>query len=113
MKLSIRPVSVLVALLALPAAAVARFVPPLATVHIVNFAFEPRTLTVRVGQRITFVNDDGEAHTVTADDNSFDSAGLDAHESWQHSFDKPGTYAYFCALHPHMRGTIVVTASQP
>jgi plastocyanin len=57
------------------------------------------------------VNDDGEAHAVTAVDKSFDSAGLDSGDACTHSFTKPGTYAYFCALHPYMKGVIVVRAT--
>jgi len=79
-----------------------------ATVHIKNFAFVPATLTVSAGSVVRFVNDDGEAHTVTADDRSFDSSGLDGGNAWTYRFAKPGKYAYFCALHPYMKGTVVV-----
>jgi plastocyanin len=80
-------------------------------VHIANFAFKPPSITVAAGQSVTFVNDDEEPHTVTAVDKSFDSQGLDLHANWQHAFTKPGTYAFFCSLHPYMKGTIVVTSS--
>jgi plastocyanin len=79
-------------------------------VHISNFAFKPPSITVAAGQRVTFVNDDEEPHTVTAAGKTFDSEGLDLHGSWQHVFTKPGTYAYICSLHPFMKGTVVVTA---
>jgi plastocyanin len=79
-----------------------------AVVHIANYAFTPPTLTVAAGERVTFVNDDQEPHTATAVDKSFDSEGLDFHKTWSHVFSKPGTYAYFCQLHPQMKGTIVV-----
>lgn len=79
------------------------------TVHIKNFAFVPAKLTVPAGSTVRFVNDDTEAHTVTANDKSFDSAGLDAGEAWSHRFATVGTFAYFCAVHPYMHGTIVVT----
>ncbi|HTU81119.1 MAG TPA: cupredoxin family copper-binding protein [Candidatus Acidoferrales bacterium] len=82
--------------------------PVAATVHVRNFAFSPATVTVRAGDRVTFVNDDDEAHTVTAVDKSFDSQGLDAGDTWSHTFDEPGTYPYFCALHPYMRGEVIV-----
>ncbi len=79
-----------------------------ATIHMRNFAFIPKTLTVAAGTSVTVINDDDEAHTVSAIDKSFDSAGLDAHESWSHVFTKIGTYAYLCELHPYMKGVIVV-----
>ncbi len=79
-----------------------------AMIHMRGFAFVPRSLTVVRGTKVTIVNDDDDAHTATATDASFDSAGLDAHESWSHVFTKPGTYAYFCALHPYMKGVVIV-----
>ncbi len=82
------------------------------TVHIKNFAFEPTPLTVHVGDSVTFVNDDDEAHTVTASDKSFDSEGLDGAGSWQHVFAKAGTYHYFCELHPYMKAIVVVLPSK-
>lgn len=103
---------ILRALAALPVLAVATIAaapaPATAVVHISNFAFSPPTLTVAAGTRVTFVNDDEEPHTATAVDKSFDSEALDLHQSWQHAFAAPGRYAYFCELHPHMRGTVVV-----
>ena len=83
------------------------------TVRIVNFAYTPVALHVRAGDRVTFVNTDDDAHTVTADDTSFDSAGLDTNGSWQHVFARVGTYHYFCALHPYMKGTIDVRPAAP
>lgn len=82
-----------------------------ATVHIKNFAFVPASLTVAPGTAVTFVNDDDEPHTVTAVDKSFDSEGLDTHQTWTHAFAKAGTYAYFCEMHPYMHGTVVVKAA--
>ena len=77
-------------------------------VHMRDFTFAPRTLRVAAGTVVTFVNDDSEAHTARASDGSFSSGGLDYHDSWRHAFAKPGTFAYFCELHPYMKGTIVV-----
>jgi plastocyanin len=82
------------------------------TVHISDFAFKPSTLNVHPGDTVVFVNDDGDAHTVTASDKSFDSAGLDTHDQFKHTFTAPGSYAYFCALHPYMKGVIVVHARE-
>jgi len=92
-----------------PAVAVAA-TQPAVTVHIANFAFKPSVVTIAAGTTVTFVNDDAEPHTATAMDKSFDSEGLDLHQSWKHSFTKPGTYAYFCEMHPYMKGKIFVTA---
>jgi plastocyanin len=80
------------------------------TVHIKNFAYAPVKLTVAAGTTVRFVNDDDEAHTVTAVGKGFDSGGLDTGDAFVHRFSTAGTYAYFCALHPYMKGTIVVTA---
>jgi plastocyanin len=87
--------------------------PPAATVTIADFAFKPATVTIHAGQSVLWVNKDSDAHTATAADKSFDSGGLDTNEHWQHTFTKPGRYAYICALHPYMKGTIVVTAAAP
>jgi plastocyanin len=82
--------------------------PAVAAVHIKNFKYDPATITVHAGDRVTFVNDDDEAHTVTASDKAFDSEGLDGSGTWQHVFAKSGTFHYFCELHPYMKATVVV-----
>ncbi len=79
------------------------------TVNIANFKYEPASLQVALGETIQFVNQDEEPHTVTAKDVSFDSKALDTKEAWTHKFDRPGTFPYFCAIHPYMKGTIIVT----
>jgi plastocyanin len=81
---------------------------PAAVVHVKDFAYHAVRVSVHVGDTVKFVNDDGDAHTVTASDKTFDSGGLDTGESWSRTFTKPGTYAYFCALHPYMKGIVVV-----
>ena len=81
---------------------------PATTVHIRGFAFVPAVLHVVTGTVVRFVNDDSEAHTVTASDKSFDSGGLDTGDAWTHAFSKVGTFSYFCALHPYMKGSVVV-----
>jgi plastocyanin len=81
---------------------------PISTIHIRDFAFVPTTVTIRAGQTVRFVQDDAAAHTVTAVDKSFDSGNLDKGKSWTHTFDTAGTYAYLCAYHPTMRGTVIV-----
>lgn len=82
-----------------------------ATIAISDFKFKPATLTVTAGQSVRFVNRDQEAHTVTATDNGFDSAGLDTGGTWTHTFTRPGRYTYYCELHPYMKGTIIVVAA--
>ena len=95
---------------ALVLAALAALAAQTPTVTIDDFAYKPATLTVRAGTTVRFVNRDGEAHTVTGPGGVFDSGGLDTAGVWTHRFDKPGRYRYFCALHPYMKGTIVVIA---
>ena len=82
--------------------------PSVLTVHIRQFMFRPMSATIHAGDRVTFVNDDSEAHTATSTDKSFDSEGLDSGASWQHAFARAGTVTYFCELHPYMKATIVV-----
>jgi len=78
------------------------------TVHIRDDAFVPATLTIHAGEAVTFVNDDDDAHTATADDGGWDSEGLSQKQRWTHVFAKAGTVAYHCTVHPMMHGTIVV-----
>jgi plastocyanin len=81
-----------------------------ATVTIDNFAFAPAMLTVAPGTKVTWANKDEEPHTVTSADGGkiFKSDALDTDDKFSFTFDKPGTYKYFCSIHPHMVGTIVV-----
>ena len=80
------------------------------TVTISNFAFSPAILEVAPGAKVTWANSDEEPHTVTSADAgaTFKSAALDTNDKFSFTFDKPGTYKYFCSIHPHMVGTIVV-----
>ncbi len=82
-----------------------------ALVTIDNFSFTPATLTVPKGTKITWTNRDDIPHTVTsaATPRLFHSGPLDTGDSFSFTFDAPGTYKYFCALHPHMQGTVVAT----
>ncbi|HZT13663.1 MAG TPA: cupredoxin domain-containing protein [Candidatus Baltobacteraceae bacterium] len=79
------------------------------TVHVKDFAYSPSTLRIHTGDSVTFVNDDDEAHTATAADKSFDSAGLDTHDTWTHRFTRSGKFAYICTLHPWMKGVVIVS----
>ncbi|BAN25465.1 cupredoxin domain-containing protein [Caballeronia insecticola] len=78
------------------------------TISIDNFAFSQQAITVPVGTKVTWVNHDDMLHTVADEGKSFKSDPLDSGDSFSHVFDKPGTYKYFCSLHPHMTGTVVV-----
>ncbi len=79
-------------------------------VMIDNFSFSPAQLTVAVGTRVTWINRDDIPHTVTeaATPRALKSPPLDTGESFAFTFDKPGAYAYFCSLHPHMQGSVIV-----
>jgi plastocyanin len=79
-------------------------------INIDNFRFSPRELTVTAGTTVTWVNNDDVPHTATssAKPRSFDSKTLDTDGKFSHVFTTPGTYDYFCAVHPHMTGRIIV-----
>ncbi len=77
-------------------------------VKIDNFSFTPPSLTVQVGTTVTWVNKDDVPHTVTSADKKFKSPALDTDERFSFTFSAPGTYNYFCSVHPHMTGKIIV-----
>jgi plastocyanin len=79
-----------------------------AEVKIDNFSFGPATLTVAVGTTVTWTNRDDIPHTVVSDDKVFKSKVLDTDEKFSFTFTKPGTYPYFCSVHPKMTGKVVV-----
>jgi plastocyanin len=79
-----------------------------AEVKIDNFVFSPERLTVKAGTTVTWINHDDIPHTVAAKARAFKSKVMDTDESFSFTFSTPGEYAYFCSLHPHMTGTIVV-----
>ncbi len=79
------------------------------TVSISNFTFKPSDLHVKVGTKVTFKNDDDIPHRVAATDGSFYSKALDTDDVASFTFSKTGTFPYFCTLHPHMQGKIIVT----
>ena len=80
------------------------------SVRIANFAFSPAVATVPAGTAVTWTNTDEDPHAVVANDHSFRSPALDTDDKYSFTFTKPGDYAYFCSLHPHMIGRIVVKA---
>ena len=79
-----------------------------ATVGIDKFLFAPAALTVRPGATVTFENHDSTVHSVVGVGGFFRSKALDTDDKFSFTFDKPGEYAYFCGLHPFMKGKIVV-----
>jgi plastocyanin len=88
---------------------VARAQDPASTVSIDNFTFTPQTLTVKPGTTVTWTNKDDIPHGVASANNTFSkSKALDTDDSYSFTFTTPGTYQYFCYIHPHMTGTIVV-----
>jgi plastocyanin len=79
-----------------------------AEVRIDNFTFVPQTLTVAVGTTVTWTNHDDIPHTVTSTDGVFKSKVRDTDEQFSYTFDKAGTYPYYCSIHPKMTGQVVV-----
>ncbi|KAB0494522.1 cupredoxin domain-containing protein [Pseudomonas vancouverensis] len=78
-------------------------------IDIKEFMYGPKDLTVAVGTRVTWVNDDEVPHTVAETHKAFRSGALDTNDRFSWVFNTPGEYEYFCALHPQMTGKIVVT----
>jgi plastocyanin len=81
---------------------------PTVNVKIDNFSFTPATLTVKAGTQITWTNADDIPHTVVSDSQEFKSKVLDTNETFTFTPSKPGTYSYFCSIHPKMTGKVVV-----
>src|ERR1700689_4581388 len=77
-------------------------------VKIDNFSFGPAAITVAAGTTVTWTNRDDIPHTVVSDDKVFKSKVLDTDEKFSYTFAKPGTYPYFCSVHPKMTGKVVV-----
>jgi plastocyanin len=75
-----------------------------------GFTFTPERIVVKPGSTITWVNDDDSPHTVVSSSKLFKSKTLDTTDKFSFTFTTPGAYEYFCSLHPHMTGTIVVEA---
>ena len=85
---------------------------PASAVSIDNFTFTPQSMTVKAGTTVTWTNKDDIPHGVAWTNNAFGkSTALDTDDSFTLTFTTPGTYQYFCYLHPHMVGTLVVQAA--
>ena len=78
-------------------------------IEIKDFAFNPQTLTVKSGETVTWINRDEEPHTVVSVEKQFKkSTALDTDQEFTITAGAPGTYTYYCSVHPKMTGTIVV-----
>ena len=78
-------------------------------ISIKNFQYSPDPFTVKAGATVTVTNDDGTVHTLTSDDDTFDTGDLDGGARGSITIDAPGKYAYHCSIHNYMRGTIEAT----
>jgi len=81
-------------------------------VDVVNDSFQPATIVVKAGEKVTWHNSDDDPHTITSTRPLFDSGGLARDDSYSYVFRKPGTYTYYCKVHPFMKGTVVVKGTQ-
>jgi plastocyanin len=77
-------------------------------IKIDNFSFSPATVTVPAGTTIRWTNRDDIPHTVVSEDKTFKSKVLDTDEQFTYTFTKPGSYSYFCSIHPKMTAKVVV-----
>ena len=77
-------------------------------VSISNFAFDPTSITIKVGDAVSWTNNDSATHTVVAVDGSFKSGDLGQGATFENTFTTAGTFAYKCSIHPNMTGTVVV-----
>ncbi|MGN6058122.1 MAG: cupredoxin domain-containing protein [Sphingomicrobium sp.] len=84
--------------------------PAAASVQIGNFTFKSPIVTVKPGTTVTWTNGDDIPHTVVSKDGVFKSKVLDSGDKFSFTFAKPGQFGYFCSIHPHMTGTIIVKA---
>jgi len=80
------------------------------TVDITKFTYAPKELTIAPGTRVVWTNKDETPHTVTSNDKSFASKGLDTGDKFEHTFAAPGKFDYICTVHPFMTGTVHVRA---
>ena len=76
-----------------------------------NIQFDPQNLTIEVGTTVTWVNEDDVLHTVKEENNLFFSEDMASGDTFEYTFNEPGTYDIVCTIHPSMTGTITVTSS--
>ena len=77
-------------------------------INIDNFVFTPAEAQISAGTTVVWTNNDDIPHTVVDADHKYKSSALDTGDKFSHTFTEPGTYEYFCSLHPHMTGKIIV-----
>lgn len=77
-------------------------------VSIEDFGYRPATIMIPVGTTVRWTNNDPVQHTVTDSKGAFDSGILEPGQSFERNFDVPGTFSYFCTIHPQMQGTVIV-----
>lgn len=82
------------------------------TVVLRDFAFDPAEIRIRAGETVHWINEDSTPHTVTADDEAFESGILETGEGYSRRFDEPGRYPYHCTPHPFMKGVVVVEPAE-
>ena len=82
-------------------------------VDIAKFAFGPKEITIAPGTKIVWTNHDETPHTVTSNDKSFASKGLDTDDKFEHTFRHEGDFGYFCTVHPFMTGVVMCASSNP
>jgi amicyanin len=88
-----------------PVANAEAFVP---SVHIDNFTFTPQEITITRGTTLTWVNEDDIPHAIAESNKAFRSKAMDTDQKFSFTFTAPGIYDYFCSLHPHMQGKVIV-----
>jgi amicyanin len=79
-----------------------------AQVSMKDIAFDPDSVTIKVGETVTWTNEESVPHTVVGDNGEFESADLANGDTFTFTFNQAGTYAYHCSIHPGMKGTVVV-----
>ncbi len=77
-------------------------------IGIKDHIFTPSDITITAGTKVTWINHDADPHTVVEENNKFHSAALDTNDNYSYTFTTPGTYKYFCTLHPTMLGSVTV-----
>ena len=96
-----------------PGAAQSKTISQPSRITIKDFSFGPASTTVLTGSKVTWVNKDEEPHKVVSVDEIFKSTAIDTDGEFSFVFNKPGTYKYFCSVHPRMVGTVVVEDAKP
>jgi plastocyanin len=91
-----------------PAVSTSAAPPSTVDVNIAKFAYAPTEITVAPGTKIVWTNQDQTPHTVTSNDKSFASKGLDTDDKFEHTFAKEGDFSYICTVHPFMTGVVHV-----